>query len=244
MTKPNWQWDGKSAKLSLGVYTLTLSPNALNKGVALETSGEKLIGFSACALLTKEASEESRIFSLEEAYVRGDDFVAVYQPTKVLPLRLQVTWSGLLCDEQQEGLVEVGMTIRMQTPLLEIEPAIICQTSFDSNRMRMQSVSSSETNQSHREQSNEDIAAILIRPIDTSWSYAETIHPSDNRGILIDDRTKDNTTARWELFGSSLEKGVIRQARARFFLLDRKNDAATLVKAMQRFSASEVPLGV
>ena len=86
---------------------------------------------------------------------------------------------------------------------------------------------------------------VLVRPLHAEFSYAEMVHPADQRRseILPGDSADGLVTIRHQLFGEPLEKGVIRRARLLALFMPRSGDTARVSEASAAFASSAPPLG-
>ncbi len=163
--------------------------------------------------------------SLEEAYVRGADLVAVYAPTADFPFREEFYWR--VDDDPRRGLGVAGLTalVSLQTQLLDTSPEVWVESDW----------------------SSEDTiplggSAVLHRIVGGLASVVETVEPSDvNEGPAVA-ATPQGVMVRWGLRCPFLEKGVIRRARLGFAVMPREDDKQTAQHWLKQFADFGVEL--
>jgi hypothetical protein len=67
-------------------------------------------------------------------------------------------------------------------------------------------------------------------------------HPGDAADLFVAPGEAGTQQSCWRLFGSFLEKGVIRRARLRADLLPREHDVAMATRCLAAFRDSAIPL--
>jgi hypothetical protein len=194
-----------------------------------------------------DADEEFWPLSLAEAFVRGDDLVATYQPISGWPFSPQLYWRANELESLEGVSSSVSLLVSIQTHLLDTCPQIGVASRFsrgelfllstrDGDRPRVEPVPHSRTISPAGE-----ICCVLLRLDGWPLSYVEIVQPGDFRESVLR-RDNNGITVEWHLFADFLEKGVIRRARVHAALLTRDHDfelAAACCVATQQL---ELPL--
>ncbi len=194
-----------------------------------------------------DTGERSWPLPLAEAYVRGDDLVASYQPINGWPFAPQLYWRANALESLDGVLASVSLLVSVQTHLLDTCPQIgiasrlsygelLLVATDDMDRPRAEPVDNSRTLSPTGE-----ICCVLMRFDGWPVSYVEIVQPDDFREAVL--TQNDNGVAvEWHLFADFLEKGVIRRARVHAALLTRENDLELAAACCAAAQQLELPL--
>jgi hypothetical protein len=248
MAAPAWNWEPPLARLAAEKIAGTIDASQPARGLhALAINQQQLAG--SVLGVTMRAAENTTAaldLSLREAYVRGDDLVANYQPNPEWPLRVTAYWQFDSAVAEQPLRAGVLLTVSVETDLLDTHPLIEVASELGAPEVELMHVV-------------EDAAAIVERLVGKTvvrdaatlvlyrWpshgmSYAEMTHPSDFRWLKVSRSEQGNLRAEWQLFGQFLEKGVIRRARMRGVWLPREEDVQRAAECYRHFAQSKIPL--
>ena len=176
-------------------------------------------------------------------YVRANDLIVTYQQAGERTVRTQLYWRSL--PKGQSPAVGVELLVSVQTSLLDSDPAAHLTTRLPAQQVlclsgddRWQCYSPSDLNGL---QTLGNSGAILFRPIDVGFSYAQLVHPFDlvSSQLSIDSH---QIQLGQKLFSGHLEKGVIRRGRVRGVLLPREDDQLHALRCLDELLTSEPPL--
>ncbi|MCE9527530.1 MAG: hypothetical protein K8R36_15920 [Planctomycetales bacterium] len=188
---------------------------------------------------------------LTEAYIRGNDLVALYEPLAPHQVQPQVYWRARF-DEGKQA-VGVEMIVSMQTSLLDSNPETVVATgmpigdvwgpakdkpnSLERLEYTQFPLALSSADGSHRP------SLVVYQPRDTSFAYIEMVHPADFVATQVELNKWGESWATTRLFSERLEKGVIRRARIAGWHVPRKSDVlATAADLYAKFAAEPLPL--
>ena len=192
---------------------------------------------------------------LADAYVRGPDVVATYEPTADWPYAPQLYWRAEPADGREGVIASLSLLVSIQTSLLDTHPQVEIASSLPAEEVLRVAIGGGD--ELHVEaflggertvHPRADVCCVVRRLPGGKLSYAEFMSASDFRQLSVDFQPPPGnhptpTSAagechtRWELFAEFLEKGVIRRARLQLALLDRQDDvnlAATCCRHLKR----------
>jgi hypothetical protein len=212
--------DGLSGEVRLARPARGIS--ALSFGQALP--GLRLLGVAGADL----GDSDSPIPA--DAYERGGDLVLTYAETAMRPLRVEIYWRVLTDEVLPAAAAGFDLQVSAQTSLLDADSALWSESRVPAQHVARLSDAAAD--------------CWLFRGADSRYSYAEMIHPADDRGCLLSRgaNAADGWLLRRSLFGERLEKGVILRARLRGLLLPRHDDEQAAIAACESFVASQLPL--
>ncbi|MFN0019871.1 MAG: hypothetical protein ACKVP0_16565 [Pirellulaceae bacterium] len=188
---------------------------------------------------------------LTEAYVRGSDLVALYEPLGPHQVQPQVYWRARI-DEGKQA-VGVEMIVSMQTSLLDSNPETVVATGMpigdvwgpdgekanSLNRLEYTEfpLVVSGSNGSHQP------SLVVYQPRDTPFAYVEMVHPTDFVATQVELNKWGESWATTRFFSERLEKGVIRRARIAGWHVPRKSDVLGIAADLYaKFAAEPLPL--
>ena len=188
---------------------------------------------------------------LAEAYVRGNDLVALYEPLAPHQVQPQVYWRARF-DEGKQA-VGVEMLVSMQTSLLDSNPETVVATGMPIGDVW--GPAAEKTDSLNRLEYSEfplDLASadgshrpslVVYQPRDTPFAYVEMVHPADFVATQVELNKWGETWATTRLFSERLEKGVLRRARIAGWHVPRKSDVlGTAAELYAKFAAEPLPL--
>jgi len=198
-------------------------------------------------LWRQDGADSGWPLALADAYTRGDDLVATYQPTNVWPYSPQLYWriDSMAVEEVRSSL---SLWISVQTHLLDTWPTVYVGSQLASSEVIRLVPAGNLTIpclSSDREQWLQpagDYCCILCRLEDHPWTYVEMMPASDCRQFRVWHSDDGIGYTEWQLFGEFLEKGVIRRARVETLLVPRENDVALATACCAVLSRRPPPL--
>ncbi len=181
-------------------------------------------------------------------YVREDDLVATYvqSPKRGNRKQIYLRQAGFFFGEPMAGL---EMVFSMQTQRLDGDPELLIRSEFETTKMYALISNSSPTWELLELPSDacellpkEYCGAFAVELSGTDIVYVQVLDPSDFLGArlikLSDDADKFMLSL--PVFGSSLEKGVIRRGRATGFFL-RGSDGLELASRFHDWYRASAP---
>jgi hypothetical protein len=256
-----WQLTHAHALFQSPRVRIQVTPAQPQRGAFVERMGVERIGKNPPSetdrlgpLFQLELPWGERDEPLAELYGRLEDLVITYEQQSPGTVRPQVYWRVLSTN----GLAEFGIeyVLSMQTDRLDSTPtcAIASQVAGPSEVLHAGNESAAESSEpwvsldTHAGSSASFHAAegrpcALFRPEGVEWSYLEMLYPGDFTSAQCGPVSPPaGVQIRWRLFAESLEKGVIRRARLRGFVIPRANDLEVAERLWMDFLVSELPL--
>jgi hypothetical protein len=198
-----WTLDGNTASLRVGSFSAVVKidePGLGVHGVCWDgqpiTAVREWLRFAEARPLEKD-----QVRTIEDAYVRGRDLVAVYAETPGHPLRYVLYWRALGEEQLCGAAAGVDVVASVQTSVLDAKPAAYfsSQCSADDAWALGQSESQwmaiperplpdDALDRDERRQMAEGVIAaarascddtFLFELAESPWAYAEMIHPRD-----------------------------------------------------------------
>ncbi len=188
---------------------------------------------------------------LAEAYVRGNDLVALYEPLAPHQVQPSVYWRARY-DEGKQA-VGVEMIVSMQTSLLDSNPETVVATGMPIGDVwgpageQAKSLNRLEYNEFPLALSGTNgtpqPSLVVYQARDTPFAYVEMVHPADFVATQVELNKWGESWATTRLFSERLEKGVIRRARIAGWHVPRKSDVLnTAAELYAKFAAEPLPL--
>jgi hypothetical protein len=192
--------------------------------------------------------------TLSDLYGRVEDLVITYEQQAPGTVRPQVYWRILSPSNPKRLGIEYVLS--MQTDRLESTPScgVVSQVLGPAEVRYASHIKNAESFESWgslNQQSDsassfaaaEGLPCVLFRPAGVEWSYLEMLYPGDFTQVeFLPDSSPAGIRIRWQLFAESLEKGVIRRARLRGFVIPREKDLEVARQLWSDFLVSELPL--
>ena len=202
------------------------------------------------ALSAEAASIGDPAAHVRDAYIRGCDLVANYQPTSLWPFSSQVYWRADPLDTPEDILAPLLLMISLQTDLLDTHPEIDVHTQLLAEEVlfiplgnpdAVEVLSSSKRPAASRPTTRSEYGCLLFRLPGGQLSLVEMAHPSDFRQFELTRQAGFNRS-NWRLFAHFLEKGVIRRTRMFAACVPRAGDVTSAATCFGSFANSPLPL--
>lgn len=227
----SWTLSDGSACVSFGKWTAELSPTQPSQG--LRVGKPDTASWSVLAV----HPHPSHSLQPEEVYLRQSDLIARFDQSPGDAFAFQLDWRLLPLEEQVLFGVELWMSIQTDhldsKPVLRVSSRTSCGEPWEV--LRHQQILS----QDGGDQSPQGPAALIARP--EGYTGVWLVEPSDQRQAELVSTSADSEQC-VELLGHFMEKGVIRRARMRFYLIEGVVSAEQLRAVYQDFSNSPLPL--
>lgn len=201
------------------------------RGIVAQVAGQSPYGLNMLGVAGLEPSDEVAT-PPADCYERGTDLVLTYAETSTRPLRVQVYWRVHSADRLPAGAAGIDLQVSVQTSLLDADSALWAASTVPARHVARLAGCAGNAD------------CWLFRWPAAEMSYAEMIHPADDRGCVLsrEDESQDRWLLRRRLFGERLEKGVILRARLRGVLLPRQDDERLAAAACEAFVTEAPPL--
>ncbi len=251
MAAASWELvDNHHAQLTGNSLTALVDAHTPQQGLFhLAVGGQSLAGRLLAVRFLPDGGRTNSV--LAESYVRGDDLVATYVQVDEQPYRPQLYWRLQLAHDELQAMAAIYLLVSVQTNRLDSHPQMLVTSGVTAAEVwhldaAGEAVPIDLSSDSAVSLSPDDGAGcVLLRTVagdGSQISYAEMIHPSDF-GNLVVRRTDDGEIqTEHRLFASFLEKGVIRRARLRGVLLERKGDVEAAAAWYQALVSDRLPL--
>ena len=243
-----WSLHGNVAELSCGKLSGRVDASRPNAGlheVAMEGA------LQATDLLRIYRSDYTDKISwplpIAESYVRGNDFVAIYQATDDWPFSPQLYWRANSLSAVDGVLASASLLISVQTHLLDTMPQMAVTSLVPSEETLLVLISNVAPATTVAIDSTEAIASteedccIVQRFQEQPLSYVEIMPAGDFHATRLLSIGK-TPAFEWRLFSEFLEKGVIRRARVHAAILPREKDIEIAAACCKAIDALELPL--
>jgi hypothetical protein len=168
--------------------------------------------------------------ALSEAYVRGDDLIASYEPREDWPFSPQIYWRAKDLPSIDGVCGALSVLVSVQTHLLDTWPRITIQSCLACDELLHITTSNGSTADTKLLDANcvlrpsIDQSCLVHRLAGMPLSYIEIMPASDFQELRVEGSRAGGWRSEWELFGEFLEKGVIRRARLQAAVVARAND--------------------
>ncbi len=185
---------------------------------------------SALQITPNVASQQSLV--LQDAYVRGSDLVAHYQPSDGFPFRTEIYWRLEQNNELPRDAIQLTVIVSVETDLLDTCPELLLATRLEDTEVVAQSPSPA--------------GYCRLVGVTGGATWLEALHPSDSAEATLSTTGSQGGSGglEWTLFSRFLEKGVIRRARLSAILLPSNVSDEQLSNLYQGFCQQAVPLTV
>ena len=239
-----WKLDGVDASLEVAGIVTRVDVAHPAQGFLSSASNGRFM-----QLLPAEMTGP-RTLKLADAYIRGADLVALYEPLSPHQVQPQVYWRARR-DEARQA-VGVEMIVSMQTSLLDSNPETVVATGMPIGDVGSPGEQPKTLN--HLEHTDFPLALspdgpklrpglVIYQPRDTPFAYIEMVHPADFVSMQVELNRWGETWATTRLFSERLEKGVIRRARIAGWHIPRKSDVLGSSWCLYtQFAAEPLPL--
>jgi hypothetical protein len=187
--------------------------------------------------------------ALADAYVRGGDLVATYEPAKDWPYAPTNYWRAEQAAAGHGALATLSLLVSIQTNLLDTHPRVRVATELPAEEVIRLSVGASGKLSASAVDSKQCTVASESATTGVLWrlpggqlSYVEIAETNDFRLLVIQRDDRGVWRADWELFAEFLEKGVIRRARLQAAFLPRENDVELAAELCRGLESRPLPL--
>ena len=215
-------------------------------------SGRTLADRLLCVCRAADAAGESKPgwpLPIADAYVRGNDLVASYQPTNDWPYSPQIYWRANTLASIDGVIGSLSLLVSVQTNLLDTWPRIgvgsrlACNEALYVPPSREKNARAESLTRDRTIDPSAGDCCIVRRLAELPLSYVEIMPASDFRKLDVC-REGGGWRVRWEVFGEFLEKGVIRRARLQSAFLRREDDLQIATACCEAMEQSSLPLTV
>lgn len=242
-----WKYQRPAAELKCGSLAARVDVSQPQLGVhGLRLHAQSISGH----LLSLKPSEVAAWpATLADAYIRGGDLVATYEPTKDWPYAPTIYWRAEQAAAGHGALAALSLLVSIQTNLLDTHPQVHVATELPAEEVLQLSVGAGDKiNSSTLESKKRFIASestatgVLWRLHGIQISYIEIAEANDFRQLMIERDDLGRCRADWELFAEFLEKGVIRRERLQAAFLPRENDVQLAADLCRSLESRPLPL--
>src|SRR5258706_13689282 len=174
-----WKLDGTMGVWDVAGTTTRVDVAHPEKGFLCSASNGRFM-----QLLPADATKPLK---LADAYVRGNDLVALYEPQPPMQVQPQVYWRA----RQDAGQVALGveMIVSMQTSLLDSNPETVVATGMptgaiwgpaEGQEKDLELIEGSQFPLTIAASEGTQRPSLLVfQPRDTEYAYLEMVHPAD-----------------------------------------------------------------
>jgi hypothetical protein len=255
---PAWTLEHPVGRLQKCAVVGTIDVGQPEAGLQhIHVAGQSIDGRLLCVLrqleevshaTAAETEKQHWPLPLAEAYVRGDDLVASYEPIHDWPYSPQIYWRARGPESSSGLLGGVTVLLSVHTHLLDTWPRISVESNVDTDELLFIRWNG-EANHS-MEHLNADCSieaagvftCVIHRLAKTALSYAELLPATDFRQLQVWTDEDGTLRTRWNLFAEFLEKGVIRRARVHSAFLSRENDVELARQFCEVVARESLPL--
>lgn len=246
--------DQRAARVQLDRFSATIDPAKPALGLCeVQIDGRALEAFHPLGVELPAIDPGVAAQSIER-YVRSGDLIVTYADQPAPGMRSQVYWRAE-AHARHGAIATIALVVSVETRLLDSFPTLSVRSQLVASEafQLCDAASGSFTSLVPKA----DVAApdeagdlphcYLFRLPGRAYSYAEMVHPGDQRETHWDGRshgTDYRLELHHELFARGLEKGVILRARVLGVLLDREDDKAAAIAHWASFLREEPPLTV
>jgi hypothetical protein len=246
-------WQVSDGLASLGAGGLTASVNLLNP-----PQGISGIQFGETPLHSARLFQLRQLGELDpqhapDFFVRGGDLVVTYERDDVGGLHREIYWRYIRYDDL--SAVGVELIVSVHTDLLEDQAALQIDSlipareslcALDQTPTQFTPIAPGGHFASSQADRPGSVALVLHRLANRAGSCVEMVHPADFTSLQVRHATAETqqSETHFTLFAETMEKGVIRRARAQTLFLPSENDLAVAAECYRRFAASPPPLTV
>jgi len=232
--QPNpWQFDGRTARLDHRGLCATIDLLRPAEGLSNVCFQDSTLQQTRVLRVVFPDCSGDNGTALLDGYARGADLVATYAERAECNVLPQVYWRAI-GSQSDTTAAGIELDISVQTPLLNADPRLMVASNLPTVDVRR--LVNSRTGQFERVgipgdtmlrfAPNDGAGLFLFRMPDSRVSFAQMVHPADFAGAELISRSDSAGVAQvaFRLFEEGLEKGIIRRARVRGYLLPSEHD--------------------
>jgi hypothetical protein len=249
-TSEVWQLNGARARLSLARLQAEVPVDCPADGIEqLRFTGEPLTDVRI--LRWQAGCDAASDLQFADSYLRGSDLVATYAAIPPGQVQPQIYWRAVQDDSLFAAGVE--LIVSVQTSLLDSQPQSSATSEIGAGEV-WQLLDPAEGSFNYLAIDSPGLiygdppplapSLLVIRPVDSQYSYAEMIHPTDFCSVALapDPANPARMRITSRLFPERLEKGVIRRGRMSAWFLPRSGDLQSAAELYRRFVSQPPPL--
>jgi hypothetical protein len=251
--EPPWSIHGRLGTLDCDVLQGRVDVARPQLGLHQIRLHDRALTGSICAVERKDSSDSLTVawpVDLTDAYVRGHDLVACYQPADDWPFAPQIYWQAEPQQHNHEVLGGLSLLVSVSTHLLDTRPCINVVSHLDADDvLYFNSSTNGGIHERYLTKRSESVlsaragaSCLLRRLCGGNVSYAEIMPASDFCQLCVERDDNGRSLARWELFAEFLEKGVIRRTRMQTLFVPRADDMQLANAWCQMISSRPLPL--
>jgi hypothetical protein len=241
-----WKFQRTIGELQCGSLVARVDASQPQLGVHGLRIREQSIAGSLLKLMPSDVSAWP--VAVAEAYVRGGDLVATYEPANDWPYAPTIYWHTEQ-TARHGGLATLSLLVSIQTNLLDTHPRVCVATELPAQEVLQLSMrgsgklnASAVDTKTHTVASDSATTGVLWRLPGGQVSYVEIAEANDFRQLRIARTDGGVWRSDWELFAEFLEKGVIRRARLQAAFLPRENDVGLATVLCRGLESRPLPL--
>lgn len=226
-----WNLQEDYAEAQAQAWRARLQPTNPQRGVQLQTRDDHVWTIFEVHAIPRHS------LATEEVYIRQGDLIARFDQAEQDEFAFQIDYR--IIESRHSAAAGIELWLSVQTDNLDSEPILVvhCETpegepweTLDHASLMGDKVAG---------EPNSGPAAIVGRT--SSHTGIWLIEPTDQHQAAVLSSPFE-PQQRLELFGQFMEKGVIRRARMRFFVLEGNTSAETLQQLYIEFAQSPLPL--
>jgi len=232
-----WALSNSAAQVCTSTFSGTLDLSRPSQGLRLQ-SAQLSTGIGQIFQLSFGVAKQPEVAQTAEAFIRGNDLVAIYEPTVACPFRRQIYWRVL---EPAAGFAGLELIVSVQTESLDSNPAAWVHSDLQIGKaQRLKDATSAIWEPMTLPAHWNTAPGCLGGTIGDKAGYLEMVHPLDfHVGQVV--AAGSGCRTEYQLFTKHLEKGVLLRSRLRVFV-----GPADLIgqgtRLYQQFAESEPPL--
>ena len=250
----SWNFDNSTAELRCGPLSGRVDVSHPELGLHQLALGAQsfeasLLCVRRCDEPTDDKTNRPRPWRVADAYVRGSDLVAAYQPSDDWPFSPQIYWQANAADTGADRFSSLSLLVSVQTHLLETWPHISVESQVQSDEVLLLQSGPGKEAAVHSLAPGEELVlpptttgCVLQRLAGTPLSYAEIMPANDFREAAVCCSAEGVSRTKWRLFADFLEKGVIWRARMQSLIVPRSNDVELTIAYCRAMDQRPLPL--
>jgi hypothetical protein len=242
-----WKFQRPVAELQLGSLAARIDASQPQLGLHQLRLQTQAVSGSLFSLKPSELAAWPA--ALADAYVRGSDLVATFEPANDWPYAPTIYWRAEQPAAGRGALTALSLLVSIQTNLLDTHPRVCVATELPAAEvLQLSTGAGCQVNatvlksQTCSITSDAATTGMLWQLPGGQLSYVEIAEANDFRQLVIERDDRGICRAEWALFAEFLEKGVIRRARLQAAFLPRENDAERAAELCRSLESRPLPL--